>query len=84
MILPKEKLAELDQFLNELLSFHEKGIPSWKHLFDRLGDFFDERFGREWKKEQGDSWEEFSRIYLVGDGIKSRLMRDQKIRSKGI
>ena len=53
-------------------------------LFDKLGDFFDKRFGSEWKAKDHEFWSEFSRTYQVGKGIQERLKHDPKIIDKGI
>ena len=82
--LPKESLADLDSLLNELLAAYRRGEPPWKILFDKLGDFFDERFGPEWKEKDRDFWSEFSRTYQVGKGIQERLKHDKRILDKGI
>jgi len=82
--LPKEKLAELDELLNSLLGAHERGDPPWKVLFEILGDYFNERFGPEWKQKDQAFWSEFSRTYQVGKGIQERLMHDERILGKGI
>ena len=82
--LPKEKLAELDELLNSLLGAHERGDPPWKVLFEMLGDYFNERFGPEWKQKDRAFWSEFSRTYQVGKGIQERLMHDERILGKGI
>ncbi|MBI4774099.1 MAG: response regulator [Deltaproteobacteria bacterium] len=82
--LPKEKLAELDTFLNELLEHCEKGAPPWKLLFEKLGAYFDERFGPNWKEESKDFWSEFDRSYQVSKGAQARLMHDDRVRTKGI
>lgn len=82
--LPKEKLAEIEQILNELLAELESGKPTWKLLFDKLGEFFDEKFGPKWREKDKDFWSEFSRTYHVGKGIQSRVARDERITSKGI
>lgn len=82
--LPKEKLADLDAILNELLAANEMGEPTWKLLFDKLGDYFDERFGPGWKDKDREFWNEFSRTYKVGKGVRERLLHDEKIRGKGI
>jgi DNA-binding response OmpR family regulator len=81
--LPKEALAELDDLLNALLGAHEKGEPAWKLLFEKLGDYFDERFGPGWKEKDQAFWDEFSRSYQVGRGIQQRLMSDERFRDKG-
>ena len=82
--LPKESLADLDSLLNELLAAFHRGDPPWKLLFDRLGDFFDERFGADWKEKDHDFWSKFSRTYQVGKGIQERLKHDKRILDKGI
>ncbi len=82
--LPKEKLAELDHILNEILEAQEKGIPTWKLLFEKLGEYFDKKFGPNWRERDKEFWSEFSRTYHIGKGIKERLQRDKTILSKGI
>ena len=82
--LPKETLAELDKFLADLLAAHQKGEPPWELLFDELGDYFDERFGKGWMDRHADFWSEFSRTYQVGRGIQQRLLHDRKVLDKGI
>jgi DNA-binding response OmpR family regulator len=82
--LPKETLSDLDVLLEELLAAHEKGQPTWKLLFDRLGDYFDKRFGPDWKDKDKQFWSEFSRTYHVGKGIAERLKHDKRVLDKGI
>lgn len=82
--LPKESLVELDDLLNTLLATYHRGEPPWKLLFEKLGDFFDKRFGPEWQENDRDFWSEFSRSYQVGKGIQQRLKHDRKILDKGI
>ncbi len=82
--LPKEALADLDDLLNDLLEAYRQGEPPWKLLFEKLGDFFDKRFGSEWKAKDQEFWSEFSRSYQVGKGIQERLKHDRKIIDKGI
>jgi DNA-binding NtrC family response regulator len=47
--LPKEKLPELKSFLEDVVL--EEGRPVWKRLFDRMGGFFNKRFGPDWKEQ---------------------------------
>ena len=82
--LPKEKLAELDSILTELLEAMTQGRPTWKLLFDKLGDFFDQKFGKGWREKDKEFWSDFSRNYQIGKGIQSRLSHDEKITSRGI
>ena len=46
--LPKEKLAELPLFLEDVVL--GKGKPVWEKLFHKLGGFFDKRFGPDWRE----------------------------------
>ena len=78
--LPKETLVELDDLLEELLCAQASGKPPWKLLFDKLGDFFDQRFGPDWKRDQEPFWSDFTRTWEVGQGIRSRLASDSRLR----
>jgi len=80
--LPKEKLAELEEILEDLLAAIDAGEPTWKLLFDRLGGFFDQKFGSDWKEKDRKFWNEFSRTYHVSKGIQSRLKHDERVISK--
>lgn len=82
--LPKESLAELDELLADLLKAHQAGLPPWKLLFEKLGAYFDDRFGPGWQAEEQGFWSEFNRTYQVGKGIQSRLLQDEKIKGRGI
>lgn len=82
--LPKETLVDLDELLNTLLGAHERGEPTWKFLFEKLGTYFDERFGPEWKAKDQEFWSEFSRTYQIGKGIQQRLLHDERLRGRGI
>jgi DNA-binding response OmpR family regulator len=82
--LPKETLAELDELLEALLAAQAAGKPPWKLLFDKLGTYFDERFGPGWKAKDKTFWSDFSRNWEVGRGIQARLEHDKRLLDKGI
>ncbi|MCP4688443.1 MAG: response regulator [Desulfobacterales bacterium] len=82
--LPKETLDELDEFLGALLNAHEQGEPTWKLLFEKLGGYFDDRFGPGWKENNKEFWADFGKTYIVGKGIQKRLLHDQRILDKGV
>ena len=46
--LPKEKISELSSFLEDVVL--GEGKPVWKKLFDKLGGYFEKRFGPDWKE----------------------------------
>lgn len=82
--LPKESLTDLESLLEDLLDAHENGRPPWKLLFEKLGDYFDQRFGPNWKETEKDFWTDFDRNYQVSRGIQERLKTDRNILDKGI
>ncbi|MCP4401221.1 MAG: response regulator [bacterium] len=82
--LPKETLADLNEVLNELLGAYKRGEAPWKLLFDKLGSYFDERFGANWKDKDQEFWSSFSRNYQIGKGIQERLKHDPKLLGRGI
>jgi len=82
--LPKETLSDLDELLERLLLAHNRGEPSWKLVFEELADYFNERFGPDWKKKDHAFWNNFDRNYQVSRGIGERLLHNRKILDKGI
>ena len=81
--LPKETLSELDDLLGELFGAYQEGTPPWKLLFEKLGDYFNDRFGENWKEKEQEFWSEFGRNYQIGKGIQARLQHDERILRKG-
>ncbi len=77
--LPKESLSDLDELLNDLLGAYERGEAPWKLLFSKLGAYFDERFGADWKNTDKTFWSDFDRTYEIGKGIQERLKKDSRI-----
>jgi CheY-like chemotaxis protein len=47
--LPKEKIAELRSHLEEVVLGN--GKPVWQKLFDRMGTYFNKKFGPDWKEK---------------------------------
>ena len=80
--LPKESLSDLDELLNDLLGAYERGEAPWKLLFSKLGAYFDERFGADWKKSDKTFRSDFDRTYEIGKGIQERLKKDPRIMDK--
>ena len=57
--LPKEEMINIASFLNDILEAKEKGKNTWTRWYDRMGSFFEKRFGKEWKESDQDFWEKF-------------------------
>ena len=47
--LPKEKMSELREFLEDVVL--GEGKPVWQKLFEKLGGYFNKRFGPDWKEK---------------------------------
>ncbi|PKN29767.1 MAG: response regulator [Deltaproteobacteria bacterium HGW-Deltaproteobacteria-21] len=56
--LPKEKLAEIVPFLEDVLTL--AAMPGWRRVFERLGGFFETAFGPGWQLREKDFWEKVS------------------------
>jgi len=63
--LPKEKLPELKEYLEGAVL--QEGISLWKKVFDKLGNYFNKRFGSDWK-EKDKFFREFEESFLKTDG----------------
>lgn len=82
--LPKEYLGDIDIFLNNLLGAKNDGKPTWKILFDNLGDYFDSSFGQNWKTHNQKFWNDFEKDWKISKGIQAQLKHSKKIKDKGV
>jgi DNA-binding NtrC family response regulator len=57
--LPKEEMANIASFLNDVLDAIEKGKNPWLRWYDRMGSFFEKKFGSEWKEDESEFWKKF-------------------------
>jgi DNA-binding NtrC family response regulator len=58
---PKDRLADIATFLNDVLESKEKGYHHWARWLDRLGPYYDKRFGSDWKERDREFWEQLAR-----------------------
>jgi CheY-like chemotaxis protein len=49
---PKEKMAYITTYLNDVLEAKEKGRHFWGRWFERFGDYYNKKFGSEWKDKK--------------------------------
>ena len=82
--LSKEHLSDLDTLINDLLGAKNDGKPTWKMLFEKLGDHFNLRFGKNWKQEDKEFWDDFEKDWKISKGIQERLLHKEDIINKGI
>jgi DNA-binding NtrC family response regulator len=56
---PKEEIANIVTFLDDILEAKEKGRSLMWRWLDRLGAYYDKRFGPGWKKDDQSFWDKF-------------------------
>ena len=62
--IPKDEIANIATFLNDVLEAQEKGKHLWWRWLERIGNAYCERrFGPDWKDKDKEFWEKFK--YLV-------------------
>ncbi len=63
--LSKEHLSDLDTLINELLGAPDEGKTTWQLLFEKLGGYFDQRFGDNWKEDDKEFWDKFDKNHYI-------------------
>jgi CheY-like chemotaxis protein len=56
--LSKEKLGEIVVFLEDVLAYDY--VQGWKHLYEKLKEYFDSKFESDWEKKTGLDWKEWT------------------------
>jgi DNA-binding NtrC family response regulator len=57
--LPKEEMPNIASFLNDILEAKEKGENPWARWYERMGSFFQKRYGADWQKSDQAFWDKF-------------------------
>ena len=56
---PKDKMADIEIYVTDVLTSIEKRTNPWEKLFNRLGNFYDKRFhGTNWREKEKEFWEQ--------------------------
>jgi DNA-binding NtrC family response regulator len=62
---PKDKIADIPEYLSEVIESAESGGPQHDEWTTRLTPFFNRKFGPGWKKEHETFWKELDKAFLV-------------------
>ena len=55
---PKDKIDKIDVFVSDVLEAKEKNKTAWIKMFERLGNFYDRKFGGpDWREKEQEFWE---------------------------
>lgn len=57
--LPKEEMVNIASFLNDVLEAQQQGKSTWLRWYDRMGGFFEKKFGAKWQEDEKEFWEKF-------------------------
>jgi DNA-binding NtrC family response regulator len=57
---PKDKMAEVPDVLADILDAKKKEKSLWWRWMDRMEDYYQEKFGPDWKKRDKDFWDRFT------------------------
>ncbi|MEW6663778.1 MAG: response regulator [Thermodesulfobacteriota bacterium] len=57
--LPKDEMENITVHLNDILEAREKGEHSWWRWLDRLGAYYERKFGPDWREKDKDFWNRF-------------------------
>lgn len=54
---PKDEMLHIAEFLEDILEAKEKGRHPWSRWFERMADFCEKRFGKDWQKGDKQFWD---------------------------
>lgn len=54
---PKEEMSGITSLLNDVLIAAEKGENPWDTWLDRLEEYYDKKFGKNWKDYEREFWD---------------------------
>ena len=61
---PKDKMNEIAIFIADVLAAKEESKSAWIKWYERLGEFFDQKFGgTDWRDRDKDFWERMTRSH---------------------
>jgi DNA-binding NtrC family response regulator len=56
---PKDEMVKITTFLNDILEAKEKGENFWWRWLDRLGSYYEKKFGEDWQGKEKNFWRNF-------------------------
>lgn len=57
--LPKDQMMDIDVYLEDILEAREKGQHSWWRWLERLGSYYEKKFGANWQRKEREFWRNF-------------------------
>ena len=60
LYLPKDEMTHIATYLRDILEAKEEGKDTWWRWIERLGAFFERRFGPDWKADNREFWDKLT------------------------
>ncbi len=61
---PKEKMSQIEVYVADVIDALDKGKNPWIKCFERLGRFYDKKFGgKDWREKEKKFWEKRTRNF---------------------
>lgn len=61
---PKDEIDKIDLFVADVLEAKQKNKSAWIKVFERLGHFYDRKFGGpDWREKEKEFWEKRTKIF---------------------
>ena len=57
---PKDKIANIPTYLNDILEAKQKGKRLWSRWMERMDSYYTQKFGSDWKDKDKDFWKHFT------------------------
>lgn len=62
---PKDEMANIETFLNDILEAHQKAKSPWIRWLKRFTPYYDARFGPDWQDRDREFWDKFIERYSL-------------------
>jgi len=59
LYVPKDKIANITDYLEDILHAVKAGKSTWWRWLERFGSFYDKKFEQDWKSKDKDFWKSF-------------------------
>lgn len=56
--IPKDQISNIQTLLNDVLEAKSEGKSTWRRWIERLGWYYDNRFGPDWKDADKEFWDQ--------------------------
>ncbi|MFZ0450801.1 MAG: response regulator [Desulfatiglandaceae bacterium] len=60
---PKDEMANIKTYLNDILEAHQKKKNPWLRWLERFSPYYNQRFGSDWQNMDKEFWEKYIEKY---------------------